>query len=75
MRFIHYNAVDMINCVRWSPSGDMLSRAFESGATELLDFKTGKILYSAVSSSGKFLKIKSSMFVERLGIPQSVCFI
>ena len=37
---------DQIHCVRWSPSGEMLATASRDKTTTLLDFKTGKILYT-----------------------------
>ena len=35
-----------INCVRWSPSGEMLATTSDDTAVKLLDFKTGKMLYT-----------------------------
>ena len=35
-----------INCVRWSPSGDMLASSSDDKTVALLDFKTGKRLYT-----------------------------
>ena len=41
-----------INCVRWSPSGDMIASASEDKTVALLDFKTGKKLYTGNTSDG-----------------------
>ena len=45
---------DQINCVRWSPNGDMIAIAstnFDSDENvALLDFKTGKTLYTGEAS-------------------------
>lgn len=38
--------LDYIDCVRWSPSGDNLASAAHDSTTKLVDFKTGKVLYS-----------------------------
>ena len=38
--------IDDINCVRWSPSGDMLASSSYDKTVALLDFKTGKKLYT-----------------------------
>ena len=40
--------------MRWSPSGDKLASASWDKAVKLLDFKTGKVLYTGnTSDSGK----------------------
>ena len=39
-----------IYCVRWSPSGEMLATASSDMSTSLLDFKTGKRLYTGKTS-------------------------
>ena len=41
-----------LNCVRWSPSGDMLVRTSDDKTVALLDFKTGKKLYTGKTSDG-----------------------
>ena len=38
--------------MRWSPSGDMLASASGDKTVALLDFKTGKILYTGMTSDG-----------------------
>ena len=43
-KLLLFQLVGSINCVRWSPSGDMLASA--SAAPVLWDFKTGKLLYT-----------------------------
>ena len=42
--------LEWIRCVRWSPSGDMLASAAEDKKVKLLDFKTGKVLYTGKTS-------------------------
>ena len=41
-----------IDCVRWSPSGDMLASASDDNTVAQLDFKTGKKLYTGKTSHG-----------------------
>ena len=41
-----------INCVRWSPSGDMLASSSYDETVALLDFKTGKKLYTGKTPDG-----------------------
>ena len=38
--------IGSIYCVRWSPSGDMLASSSYDATVALLDFKTGKKLYT-----------------------------
>ena len=38
--------IDFINCVRWSPSGDMIASASWDKTVVLLDVKTGTKLYT-----------------------------
>ena len=45
-------SIGQINCVRWSPSGDMLASASGDKTVALLDFKTGKKLYTGNTSDG-----------------------
>lgn len=53
-----YFSRDIINCVRWNVTGDFLATASSDKTTKLLDFKTGKILYTGNSSDGnKFSSI------------------
>lgn len=53
--------LDLINCVRWDPSGDLLSSASFDRTTKVLDFKTGKILYSGISpDESKFILSNSN---------------
>ena len=47
--------IGTITCVRWSPSGDMLASSSEDRTVALLDFKTGKKLYTGkTSDNSKF---------------------
>ena len=41
-----------INCVRWSPSGDMLASASADKLINLLDFRAGRILNTGSTSDG-----------------------
>lgn len=38
--------------MRWSPRGDMLATAFRDTSVKLLDFKTGKVLYTGDTANG-----------------------
>ena len=68
--------LDAINCVRWSPSGDKLTSASRDKTVKLLDFKTGKVLYTGKTSDGSKLSISKCMIVIQLsGKAMSVCFI
>ena len=49
--------------MRWSPSGDKLASAFEDKTVKLLDFKTGKVLYTGNTSDGSKLSISECMIV------------
>lgn len=42
--------IGMINCVRWSPDGGMLASASVDKTVKMLDFKTGKTLYTGFTS-------------------------
>ena len=44
-----------IHCVRWSPSGEMLATASSDMSASLLDFKTGKKLYTGKTSDNSNL--------------------
>ena len=46
--------LDSIVCVRWSPNGEMLASAGDQTA-KLLDFKTGKVLFTGNTSDGSNL--------------------
>ena len=47
--------IEFIHCVRWSPSGDMIASASADKTVALVDFKTGKKLYTGkTSDKGKF---------------------
>ena len=47
----------LIRCVRWSPSGDKVASASHDKTVKLLDFKTGKVLYTGNTSDGSKLSI------------------
>ena len=47
--------------MRWSPSGDKLASASRDGTAKLLDFKTGKVLYTGNTSDGSKLSISKYM--------------
>ena len=49
--------LDWINCVRWSPSRDMLATASNDRKVSLLDFKTGKVLYTEKTSDDSKLNL------------------
>ena len=51
------------NCVRWSPSGDRLASASNDKTAKLLDFKTGKVLYTGNTSDESKLSISNYMIV------------
>ena len=38
--------------MRWSPNGDMIASASDDSTVALLDFKTGKKLYTGNTSDG-----------------------
>lgn len=42
----------LIHCVRWNLSGDMLASISTDQKCKLLDFKTGKVLYTGTNSGG-----------------------
>ena len=51
----NYCLIGLINCVRWSSSGDMIASASADATVALLNFKTGKKLYTGKTSGrGKF---------------------
>ena len=47
--------VGAINCVRWNSSGDLLASASFDKTIALVDFKTGKKLYTGKTSDGSKL--------------------
>ena len=61
VRFVHlflkpdFHLWDNIVCVRWSPSGDMIATASFGTIIALLDFKTGKLLYTGDTSDRSIL--------------------
>ena len=49
--------------MRWSPSGDKLASASNDKTVKLLDFKTGKVLYTGNTSGESKLSISEYMIV------------
>lgn len=47
-----------INCVRWSPSGEMIATAATSTFIRLLDLKTRKPYYTGITSDGSMMAFK-----------------
>ena len=39
-----------MGCVRWSPNGDMIATASEDNSAKVIDFKTGKVIYSETAA-------------------------
>ena len=50
--------------MRWSPSGDKLTSASEDQTVKLLDFKTGKLLYTGNTPDESKLSISECMIVN-----------
>ena len=46
----YFYYIDSVSCVRWSPSGDMIASASLDKKVALLDFKTGKKLYTGTTT-------------------------
>ena len=69
--------IDHISCVRWSPSGDMIATASWDKTVALLDFKTGKKLYTEKTSDrSKFHSLIHKYYPHSfLEFVMSVCFI
>ena len=49
--------------MRWSPSGDKLASASGDKRVKLLDFKTGKVLYTGKTSDESKLSISECIIV------------
>ena len=60
---LNYCSLDDIYCVRWSPSGDKLATASQDKTVKLLDFKTGKVLYTGITSDRSKLSISKYIIV------------
>ena len=43
------NFRESIFCVRWSPNGDMLASASADKTAKVVDFKTGKVIFSGTT--------------------------
>ena len=60
--------IDSINCVRWSPSGDMIASASADKTVALMDFKTGINIYTGnTSCKSKFSPEKIATTTKDLG--------
>ena len=46
--------LDTVYCVRWSQGGDMLATVSSDGTAKILDFKTGKVLYTGYTDGRIF---------------------
>lgn len=44
--------LDCVNCVRWDPHGNMIGTASDDKTVTLLDFKSGKVIYSGNTIDG-----------------------
>ena len=61
------NTLDSICCVRWSRSGDLLASASYDKTAKLLDFKTGKVIYTGDSpNDSKWPNIMFLRFFSRM---------
>ena len=49
--------------MRWSSTGDKLASASDDKTVQLLDFKTGKVLYTGNTSDGSKLSLPKCMIV------------
>lgn len=48
------NSLGHTFCVRWTPSEDVIASASQDGTAKLLDFKSGKVIYTGKKMGGKF---------------------
>lgn len=64
--------------MRWSPAGDMIATSSWDKTVALLDFKTGKPLYTGETSDGSNLslltKSQSSLFPYQIWLCLSASF-
>ena len=44
--------IGRVNCVRWSPNGEMIASASLEKTAQLFDFKAEKIIYNGKASGG-----------------------
>ena len=58
--------------MRWSPTGDKLASASNDKTIKLLDFKTGKVLYTGYTSDGSKLSLPKFMIVIQKLFRQSL---
>lgn len=49
-----FGCLERISCVRWNPLGDMLATTSDDQTIKMLDFGTGKVLYTGSSHSSEF---------------------
>lgn len=59
--------LDWVNCVRWNPTGEALASACYDTTSKLLDFKTGKVLYTGTTSDGSKLLQVVIIFMVLIG--------
>ena len=44
--YVMNHSLDIINCVRWNSTGDLLATASWDQSMKVIDFSTGKIIHS-----------------------------
>ncbi len=52
--------LDYIGCVRWHPSGEILASSSKDKTAKIIDFKTGKVIYTGISADGSNISYISS---------------
>lgn len=53
-----------INCVNWSPNGDMLASASEDKTVKLLDVKNDKVIYTGKTADGSNYTLISYILIQ-----------
>lgn len=53
-----------INCVNWSPNGDMLASASEDKTVKLLDVKNDKVIYTGKTADGSNYILISYILIQ-----------
>ena len=67
-------SLEVIYCVRWSSSGDMLATASLDRSAKVIDFKTGKVVHSDTSSDGSKLFLFSiNLYLSIMTRPCYIC--